>query len=222
MLSKGTKKFAIIILVLAAIGGAVVIFGGRTPSSISSGGSSGLVTSSGQPVLPGGVSSSVSDSIDDFAILLSTIETISIDTSLFQNPGYLLLKDNPIELGTDIIGRQNPFAPVGTDPVTASTGNVSIVTVQPGKVTASTAEFTAQVTLSDTQPVIVLFEYGTSDTFGSATTPQTITKTGSVFVTAKNLLPGTLYYVRAVAKKGSLSTPANIMSFTTTGTVPGQ
>ncbi len=127
-----------------------------------------------------------------------------------------MLRDFPVSLGSDIVGRVNPFAPIGTDLGGGVEQGVSIETLQSGKVTGTTAEFGAQVALPDTVPTTVVFEYGTSDVFGSITTPITVVKNGTVLSTATKLLPETTYYIRALAVRGSMTITGNTTSFVTT------
>lgn len=212
-MSKKVKIFAIVVVAIA-----VVIFiasslsGKKTP--IKTNNTSPLSSTTGVIPLPGAVSSQ--SSADEFSTLLSSIKNITIDTSLFDNVAYKMLRDFPVSLGSDIVGRVNPFAPIGTDIGGIATASVSVETLQSGKVTSTTAEFGAQVTLPDTAPTSVIFEYGTNDTFGNATAPVTVTKNGTTLVTATNLLPQTTYYVRALAIRGSLTTTGNTTSFVTT------
>ncbi|MDB5238925.1 MAG: hypothetical protein JWO00_260 [Candidatus Parcubacteria bacterium] len=44
--------------------------------------------------------------------LLNQIESIRMDSSLFQNPTYLSLKDYTVEIPSQNVGRPNPFAPI--------------------------------------------------------------------------------------------------------------
>ncbi len=169
----------------------------------------------GGPIgMPTGMQTSAA--ANEFSGLLSSINSISIDTSIFQNPAYKTLRDYPVMLGTDIIGRINPFAPVGTDQSggTSSTA-VSVQTLSPGKVTSTGAELGATITLPDTLSTTVVFQYGISDTFGSTTTPVTITKTGTTLATVTGLSPGTKYFVQTVVVRGSSTTLGNVMTFTT-------
>jgi len=92
---------------------------------------------------------------------------------------------------------------------------LQVQTLAPGKVLSSSAEFSALVTSSTTDPVSVVFQYGLSDTFGSATPPTTVTKNGTALFTATGLTPATTYYVEAVAVQGSTTANGDIMSFTT-------
>ena len=56
--------------------------------------------------------------------LLLSVESISLESSIFQNPAFQSLKDSSIVLippGNE--GRVNPFAPIGSDPVPISSGS---------------------------------------------------------------------------------------------------
>lgn len=158
---------------------------------------------------------------NDFSLLLSTVKSISIDTSIFTNPIYQSLRDHPINLGTEDVGRPNPFAPVGIDIGTISGTAVSsapiidVQTVQPGKITPTTAEFGARVTLPDTTPATLAFEYGPTDLFGKITTPIAVNTTGNYSFVVSGLTPATAYRVRAVLVQGS-SKNGSTMLFTTT------
>ena len=154
----------------------------------------------------------------EFSVLLSTIKGINIDTKLFTSPAYRSLRDYPVALGTDSIGRPNPFAPIGYDAVVEGSTDATPVqfqTLQPGKITSTSAEFGGQGLLSTTAQTSVVFEYGTSDLFGSATPPVAVGKNGTALFTVTGLLPNTQYYVRAVLAQGSITTQGNTMTFTT-------
>jgi hypothetical protein len=211
-MSKKVKTFAILAGVVIVIIVAVSFLKGKsaTPAPSST---NGLSSSTGTIPLPGAVAP---QNADEFSTILSTINHISIDTSLFQNPSYKLLRDVPVSLGSDVVGRSNPFAPIGSDGPTATIADVVVQTVQAGKVTSTTAEFAAQITVSDTAPTSVVFEYGPTDTFGNATAPVTTTKSGTVLMTVTGLTPSTSYYVRAVAVRGGVTTTGNTTSFVTT------
>ncbi len=211
-MSKKVKIFAIVAGVIIVIVVAASFLKGKsiTPTSPST---NALSSSTGTIPLPGAVTP---QNADEFSTILSTINHISIDTSLFQNPSYKLLRDVPVSLGSDVVGRSNPFAPIGFDGPTTNVADVVVQTVQAGKVTGTTAEFAAQITVSDTAPTSVVFEYGPTDTFGNATAPATTTKSGTVLMTVTGLTPGTSYYVRAVAVRGGVTTTGNTTSFVTT------
>lgn len=212
-MSKKVKIFAIVV-----VGLAIVIFiasnlsGKSSPKPPAPSGplssSTGIIPLPGAPALPGATS-------DEFSTLLSSIKRITIDTSLFDNPAYKLLRDYPISLGSDVVGRTNPFAPIGSDSAPGVQAPL-VQTIAPGKITSKTAELGAQITLPDTVPTSIIFEYGKTDTFGSATAPVVVAKSTTTLVTISNLLPETLYYVRAVAVRGSTTATGNTQTFTTT------
>jgi hypothetical protein len=212
-MSKKVKIIVIVVLVICVIIGAISYFGNNAPVASTSG-----LTSSAGPItaLPGGGGAIVPDQNgSNFAALLSSVNTINLDTSIFSDPAYKALRDYPLSLGTAIIGRQNPFAPIGTDSTSGAAGSLQVQTLAPGKVLSTSAEFDALVTTTTTDPTTVVFQYGLDDTFGSATTPTAVTKSGTALFTATGLTPSTTYYVEAVAVQGSSTATGSIMTFTT-------
>ncbi len=214
-MSKKVKIFVIVVLVIAALVGAFSYFGNSAPVPSAS----ALKNSTASAVLPGGGGAVTpvmnTGGTGAFTALLSSINGINLDTSIFSSPAYKALRDYPVSLGTAIIGRQNPFAPIGIDSGSTIAGTLSVQTLAPDKVLSTSGEFGALVTASTTDPVTVVFQYGTSDTFGSATTPTAVTKNGTALFTATALTPATLYYVEAVAVQGSTTATGAIMTFTT-------
>ncbi len=212
-MSKKVKIFAIVTIVIALIIAGVTFL--KPSDSLPVVDNAGpLSTVTGVVPLPG-APNSINTSTDEFSKVLSTIKNITIDTSIFQNRAYTLLRDYPVTLGSDVVGRADPFAPIGSDAYAPVVENVSIQTLQTGKITKTTAEAGAQVTVTAGVPTAVVFEYGTSDTFGSVTAPVNVTKSGTVLANLINLSPQTQYFVRAVAVRGSVTTTANITSFIT-------
>ncbi len=214
-MSKKLKIFVIVVLSLAVIIFAMSYLGSKKVPAVSQT-TSPLSSNTGIIPLPNADKSQATQASDEFSNLLSSIKRITIDTSLFNNPAYKMLRDFPVSLGSEIVGRTNPFAPIGSDAGSTPTADVFVDTLQSGKVTSSTAEFGAQITVADTVPTSVVFEYGTNDTFGNATTPVVVTKNGTTLVTVTKLIPQTTYYVRAIAVRGSMTTTGNTTSFTTT------
>ncbi len=215
-MSKKVKTIAVIGLILAAIIGASAFFGQPGPEVPPE--TDGSLTSSASKAA-GIDTDSLTPTSTEFSELLATITSISIDTSLFDNAAYKTLRDYPITLGSDIKGRPNPFAPVGTDTGTISgftqATKVQFETIQPSKITSTTAEFGAQALLSNTTNATVVFEYGTNDLLGSGTTPVALSQNGTALFRVNGLAPGTLYYVRAILDQGAVTTSGNIMNFTT-------
>lgn len=217
-MSKKTKIFVAIVLGIAALIAAITFLGGSDSAEFTNTGIStspaGVLSTSAIPFSPGALPSTVG--VNEFSGLLSSISTISINTAIFQNPSYKALRDYPVVLGTDVVGRPNPFAPIGSDQLTTTALDVAVQTLAAGKITATSAEIGAVVTLPDTMSATVVFQYGTTDTFGSSTTPVTIAQTGTSLATISGLLPATKYFVQAVVVRGSGTTIGNVMTFTTT------
>lgn len=216
-MSKRIKYLAIAALVLAAlILGSTFLTGSKTKKEVQQATTKSAIVSDTSAIPLPVSSGNQKQSNDEFSTLLSNISRISIDTSLFENRAYRMLRDFPISLGSDIMGRVNPFAPVGTDlPVSDTAFEFSVQTLQAGKITKNSAEFGAQLTVSDKNPSSIIFEYGISDAFGNATNPITVTKSGTTLISVQGLDPETTYYVRAVAVHGSISATGNTTSFTT-------
>ncbi len=214
-MSKKVKIFGIVGLVLAIIIAVASYFGNSAPVVSNNG-----LSSSASTIVPGnGGTVTPSMSTNAFSGTLASINGINLDTSIFQNAGYKALRDYPVTLGSAVIGRQNPFAPLGSDSATPQTAApLQVQTLAVGKVLTTSAEFGALVTAATTDPVTVVFQYGTSDAFGSATPPVKVTKNGTAVFTATGLTPGTPYYVEAVAVQGSSTATGSVMNFTTAGT----
>ncbi len=212
-MSKKVKIFSIIILAIAVLIWVASRAGGNdTPTPVSNN-----PLSSSVETLPATTIPIATD--NEFATLLSSVKSISIDDSIFSNPAYRALRDHPINIGTDVVGRSNPFAPVGTDGSDLSSAP-TVATLQPGKITSTSAELSAGVTFATSAPVTVVFQYGPTDQFGAVTSPLTLTKSGTAVATIIGLSPNTTYHVQAVAVVGSTTTNGNTMTFTTT-TPPG-
>lgn len=215
-MSKRTKNILLLVIIVLAIILAVIIAKGQGSTPTVQTTNSGLSSSTGDIPLPGAPVTSQSGN-DEFSTLLSSINRITINTALFQNPAYILLRDHPVVLGTDLVGRVNPFAPIGSDGPIGVPDNalISVQTLQPAKITSVSAELGAQVSNQGATPVSIIFEYGTSDLLGSATAPLVVPKSGSVLTTISRLIPDTTYYVRAVAVRGTETTTAQTMTFIT-------
>ncbi len=224
MISKQVKKILIglAVVALAILG---IAYGGRGSTSQES---TGLTSSRVDGPIEEGV---VAQSNDEFLSMLLNVRNITIDTSLFKNEAFLYLKDHPIVLGTDTIGRPNPFAPVGTDPLyqnvsvnqptsqqfgSTALPATGIETLQPGKVRATSAELGASVNFpAGTGPAVVTFEYGTSEASFVPTESLIINAAGTVTLPVSGLLRNTKYFVRASLGYGTQTLRGSIMSFTT-------
>ena len=218
-MSKKVKTIIIVIVIIILVIAALAYFGNNAAPVAPDTGLTSSAASTGTVVVPGGPASDpAAGNAANFSSLLSSIDSITLNTSIFTNPAYEALVDNPVILGTAVIGRQDPFAPIGTDAGGDQPAPLlQLQTLAPGKIISNSAEFGALVNVSSvTPPISVVFQYGTSDTFGSATAPVNVTKSGTALLTVTGLIPSTTYYVEAVAVQGSVTATGSIMSFTTT------
>lgn len=209
-----TRKTLFIILILLAFVAGALYFQSRSGRKLQRG-----VQSVPELPLPTTTNSSVSGE-SEFSDILATINRITIDTTIFQSSLYRLLRNNPVNLGTDTLGRTNPFAPVGGEEPATQSSVVTVQTIQPAKITRTTAEFGAQVFVAEGGSARIVFEYGTTDRFGLLTTPLLVTKSGAVLIPVTSLTPNTQYKVRAIAFVGTTTLTGNTMLFTTTSQTP--
>ena len=100
----------------------------------------------------------------------------------------------------------------------------SVITTEPNSVTEKSATLTGIVNPSG-ESTTVWFEWGTSTSYGSSTTPQDIGKgtvPQSMSAELKGLTPATAYHYRAVARNSSGVFYGNDMAFTTGPSSAGQ
>jgi hypothetical protein len=135
----------------------------------------------------------------DFLALLLNIRSIKLDDSLFTSAAFNALTDlsRPITPDTDP-GRDNPFAPIGSDSTVIST---QVTTSNPSAITATAS--TLNGVLSIGGPSITRwFEFGPTNALGTMTTPKPQSNPGAFTETITGLLPNTTYYVKASASVG--------------------
>lgn len=62
------------------------------------------------------VTSSGTDSpvSQDLLLSLTTLNVIALDEAIFQNEIFLSLSDFGVQIPEEVVGRRNPFAPVGS------------------------------------------------------------------------------------------------------------
>ena len=110
--------------------------------------------------------------------------------------------------GTDE-GNDRSFTTDPSSPPVVSTGEA-------GDITNTGATLTGNLTdMGGAGSVTVSFEYGETTSYGSTTTPQVMTETGTFNVSVTGLTPGTTYHFRAVAE-GDGTDYGGDESFTTT------
>ncbi|MEI6022920.1 MAG: hypothetical protein WCQ32_03740 [bacterium] len=231
-MSKRVKITIIVAIIFLVITVIIGVSSSSSSTTVANSANTGLSSSGG--ALGGAVAKTNTTStvgIDDFSAALASIRSVSIDTSIFNDPAYKTLQDNPVILGTDVVGRVNPFAPVGTDAPDPSTiapsqnptqqisaNGASITTGDVTKIKTTSAVFSAQPgfdPLAKGQKATVVFEYGTTDALGSVTVPIAIKVASPVITTIKKLTPATQYFVRATLVIGDVTVQGDIISFNT-------
>lgn len=205
-MSKKVKNFAIVIIVISLIIGIFTIVGNNETIS------SGTFTSNKGAGIPINQNEPVQN--DEFGAILADIKDINIDTTLFEDPTFKALRDYPISLGSDVVGRDNPFAPVGTD-ADGATSEIDFQTVQPISITSKSAELVAQINIPGDDKISAYFEYGTTSSFGTSVGPVVFSKNGTAIAPISNLAPSTKYFVRAILVNDTEIKNGNTMSFTT-------
>jgi hypothetical protein len=107
--------FIVIIFIVTIV--AVLVFGKKNTATTKILQATNLSTTTSQ--------TSTNDS-SKFLQSLSQVRDINLDTTFFKNKAYQKLVDlslTPVIEDTRIIGRPNPFAPIGTDYITNSVNN---------------------------------------------------------------------------------------------------
>ena len=96
------KRSTIIILIIVVIvaAGAYFYFEG-SPASLS-----------GDSLLQADSNAQAEAAGAQVLILLNQIQSLSIDTSLFSDPGWNTLVDYTVPIPPENVGRSNPFAPI--------------------------------------------------------------------------------------------------------------
>ena len=137
---------------------------------------------------------------NEFLTLLLSVQSIKLDDSLFAKPAFTTLQDlsRPINPDTNP-GRKNPFAPLGADGTAAISTQVS--TSNPSAISATSSTLNGVISINDPSATH-WFEYGTTPSLGTMTTPRTQANPGAFSEQVKGLLPGTTYYVKAAAMIG--------------------
>ncbi len=148
----------------------------------------------------------------DFLNTLLSIESISLDDSLFTSKEFTVLQDfnRPIPADQNP-GRTNPFAPIGSDGIAAT---VQVSTSSPSSVTGTSATLNGTLLAGDATTTR-WFEFGTTSSLGSMTTPKPQATQGAFTEVVSKLLPNTTYYVRADALIGGATVLGNVLTWKT-------
>lgn len=117
---KKIVKSSLIIVGIVAVLIIVVIAWQQFGISGNGSSDSSLTSSTGSsPVVTNTQRSDVADLSDELLALLNSIQSISLNDSIFLNPAFDELRDIGIPINRDVYpGRNNPFSPIGSDVVT--------------------------------------------------------------------------------------------------------
>lgn len=148
----------------------------------------------------------------DFLALLTNIQTITLDDSIFSSKAFTVLQDfnRPIPPDTNP-GRPNPFAPIGADSAVVSS---QVSTSSPSSITGTMTILNG--TLSVGGPATSRwFEYGTTTALGAMTAPKTQQNPGAFAETIDKLIPNTTYYAKAGASINGVIVGGNTVTWKT-------
>ena len=148
-----------------------------------------------------------------FVSALTSITKINIDSSLFYDVSFNALRDNTVNLDTNIpTGRINPFAVIDSND---SNNNLSyVVTNQPTQVNKTSAVLNGSINASS-GATDSYFEYGTTEALGKITSSVNRSLIGTFIKQVDNLSSQTTYFFRAVARVNGSLQYGDIVSFTT-------
>lgn len=203
------KKIIKIILIIAVAGALLFIgfkFFSKSPEPASPLSSSDGSTPADASAADGSSGTSGTSSIgNEFVDLLLNLNTIQLDTSIFDSQSFKALHDYSSPLTPEANpGRPNPFAPVGMD-ATLEPNTFSVITSPVTQILSTTATISGLLP-SGTVATDRWFEWGTAETIPlsqkTASVAQDIS-TGVFTFGLTGLTPNTTYYVRSVAKVGT-------------------
>lgn len=151
-----------------------------------------------------------------FLTTLVSLKNIKIDTTLFTNKSFNVLKDNAVKLEPVVAGRANPFAPINASTAGVGTdGSTSkVVTDQPTQVTNTTAVLNGTVNVTN-GVTDTYFEYGTTESLGTNTATVKQSLVGTFIKNILGLTPKTNYFFKACAKINNVALCGDVVSFTT-------
>ena len=144
---------------------------------------------------------------------LTSLNTLQIDTTLFNDKGFSLLVDNNISLAPVPYGRPNPFAPTDKTATSGSKNSYTIKTSDASSVKTTSAILNGS--LEGATSSNIYFEYGTTNSLGKTTTKVIPSLVGNFAYNLTSLTPKTTYFFRAAASVGGTIVYGDIMSFST-------
>jgi len=205
-----TRNIIIIVVVVAlGAGGYILFFQNNQNASTNA---LQTTTNTGAISTDGSAATGTDNVGQDFLTQVLNIQSIKLDTALFSNKAFTVLQDFNLPIPPDTNpGRQNPFAPLGSDSTVVST---QVSTGNPSSVTATTSTLNGTLTVSDPSATR-WFEYGTTKALGTLTAPTSQTTPGVFAEKITGLTPNTSYFVRASASIGGVTVTGNVVTWKT-------
>ena len=214
---KINNKFLIVSAILIIFSGFYLYFSNELESEAAITTSSNSVTSSKS------ISSTISQKdkiVSDTAFIntLLSLKKIKIDTSLFSNKAFTILRDNSVQITLDnnSVGRPNPFLLMGAESTNTTPQIVlpDVSTNNPTLITEKSVVFNGRV--NQENATSVYFEYGINETTLDKTTkPAKQSLIGDFNVGVTGLTAKTTYFTRAAAKINGKIIYGEIINFTT-------
>jgi len=149
-----------------------------------------------------------------FLSSLVSLKKITIDTTLFTNKSFNSLRNNSVKLDPVSPGRQNPFAPIGSDGSNMSSVVSKVVTGQASQVLSTSATLNGTVNVTD-GVTDGYFKYGTTKDLGITTAIVKQSLVGTFVKNVLGLTSKTTYFYKACAKINGGESCGEIVSFTT-------
>lgn len=145
---------------------------------------------------------------------LASLNSIQIDTTLFNSPSFSLLKNNTVLLEKGVIpGRTNPFARAQMNSSTNSDSSF-VNTNNPVEIKDNSAVLSGSIN-STNKTISGYFEYGLTRDLGQKINQNTISLLGIFTTNIIGLNSKTTYFYRACAKVNNSVSCGNIVSFET-------
>jgi len=149
-----------------------------------------------------------------FLKTLTSLNKISIDTLLFENPAFNSLKNNSVKIEKVEAGRVNPFAPIMVAPSSDIVKLSDVVTDLPTDITDKTAILNGTVN-TKTGVTDLYFEYGNNQELGTKGSIIKQSLVGTFVENISKLNPKTTYFFKACAKINNVASCGDVVSFTT-------
>ncbi len=154
----------------------------------------------------------VSDTM--FISALTSLEKIKIDKEFFESNIFKSLVDNSVNINSSIPGRDNPFAPIGSEKLkVTNTTTPKISTVEPTEITSNSAKLNGLI--NDNSITSGYFKYAKDESLSLSTVSIKQTMMGNFEYELINLIPNTRYYYKACIKLNGVENCGGLISFIT-------